>query len=332
MKIALITTTIQVPRVLFLYGTYARTLPDGFQMFVAGDLKTPNLGEGPWVYLSPEQQQEDWKTSRLLPWNSITRRNIALLEALKWGADVIVTVDDDNIPVNPDYFDYIQLALEHPFSGLRAASPSGWFDVGQLVFPSASHRGFPAEKIAPPALNPVVGAAVGVCAGIVLGDPDISAVTRIATHPTVHVTSEVLRSGVVVDPSAVTVFNTQNTAVLRKFAPALLCCPQLGRFDDIYASLVAQRVMRDESYCVHFGQPFVYQQRNNHNLIQDLKDEVFGMEHILQFAEVLDHILVFERQSHPVRQIYETIRHIEWMPDGVYELAMAWMDDVEAIL
>jgi|SRR5215472_3477719 len=330
MKIALVTTTIKEPKVLALYAKHAVTL-DNFKIFIAGDLKTPNLSGGPWCYLSPESQLAAWKTASALPWNSITRRNIAVLEALKWGAEVLVTVDDDNIPLTVDYFDHIQYVMERPFNGLRVASSSGWFDVGQMVFPTAMHRGFPAEKLGVHAFNPCVGAAVGVCAGVVLGDPDISAVTRIATHPIVHVASEVLRAGVVVDPSAWTVFNTQNTAVSRMFAPCLLCCPQFGRYDDIFASLICQRMMRHYGHTVHFGHPFVWQERNPHDLNKDLADEVFGMTHVVHLAGVLDHIQTFSVDKSPVRAMYEVIAHVDWCPPGVLELADAWMTDVESL-
>ena len=332
MKLALITTTIQEPKVLALYVKHTAMMQNDFKVFIAGDLKTPDLSDGPWIYLPPEVQQASWKTSRVLPWNSITRRNIALLEALKWGADIIVTVDDDNLPLTVDYFDHFQYVMDGKFNGLRAASSSGWFDVGQMVFPTASHRGFPAEKNGTIALNPVVGAAVGVAAGIVLGDPDIAAVTRIASHPIVHVVSEVLRAGTVVDPSAWTVFNTQNTAVRREFAPALLCCPQFGRYDDIFASLICQRMMRDRGHYVHFGNPFVWQQRNSHDLNVDLEAEVFGMRHVVHLADVLDHILAFTDGMHPVRAMYQVISEVGWCPDRVAELAQTWMDDVEMVL
>lgn len=332
MTIALVTTTIQVPKVLELYDRAAHTSLDDLKVFVAGDLRTPDLGGNGYAYLRPEQQQADWKTSSQLPWNSITRRNIAVLEALKSKAQVIVTIDDDNIPLDTDYFGHITTKLHGRFDGLRASAKTGWVDVGQMVFPTASHRGFPPEKIAPPALNSVVGAQIGVCAGVVLGDPDISAVTRIADHPTVHVVSEVLRAGVIVDPSCLTVFNTQNTAVRREFAPALLCCPQFGRYDDIFASLICQRMMREQGYSVHFGQPFVWQERNPHDLNVDLEAEVFGMKHVVHLAGVLDHIQTFPVDKHPVRVMYEVIQHTDWCPPGVLELANAWMDDVEAVL
>src|ERR1700758_1270639 len=100
MKVALVTTTIFVPHVLRLYR---RCDPD-VRFFIAGDWKTPLeantlAGEikNAWV-IYPEMQRE-WKCSELIGWNCIQRRNIATLEALKWGADIIVFVDDDNIPV-----------------------------------------------------------------------------------------------------------------------------------------------------------------------------------------------------------------------------------------
>src|SRR5215472_3795893 len=105
MTTALVTTTIQVPKVLELYRRCAKSaLRNDCLFFVAGDLKTPPDLVGDYIYLPPEKQQADWKTSRVLPWNSITRRNIAILEALKAKADIIITVDDDNIPLNTDYF------------------------------------------------------------------------------------------------------------------------------------------------------------------------------------------------------------------------------------
>src|SRR5215472_7731840 len=134
MKTGLITTTIHTPTVL---GLYRRAVANGVakdvQFFIAGDLKTPDLFDGPWVYLSPELQQASWKSSRVLPWNSITRRNMALLAALEWGAEIIVTIDDDNIPLDTDYFMHFENVFSRPFDGLCMDSNTGWFDVGSMV-------------------------------------------------------------------------------------------------------------------------------------------------------------------------------------------------------
>ena len=88
-------------------------------------------------------------------------------------------------------------------------------------------------------------------------------------RPIVHRVSELLRAGIVVNPKTThTVFNSQNTAVIRELAPAFFMVPQWGRYDDIFASLMVQRLMRERGLVTHFGQPFVWQQRNAHDLLK----------------------------------------------------------------
>lgn len=258
-----------------------------------------------------------------------------MLEALKWGADIVVLHDDDNYPVNPGHFDDFVSALHHPFNGIAVKGFSGWFDVGQLLDPVAGHRGFPIDAVPLWSASTVVGAKVGVAAGICMGDPDIDSVTRIVNRPQpidVHRCSELLDAGIVVRPSTKTVYNSQNSAVLREFVPAMLLCPQFKRFDDILASLVTQRVMRDRDYHVHFGRPRVFQQRNPHNLLRDLEDELWGMQHIARFADWIDDISLDKNASilSNVAQIYD--QSPEWMPAGVRELAAAWAEDCARVM
>ena len=72
----------------------------GWKLIVVGDLKTPpnyKLLNG--LYLDPKLQEEMYpQLSNLLGWNTIQRRNIGYLYAYKAGAELIATVDDDNIP------------------------------------------------------------------------------------------------------------------------------------------------------------------------------------------------------------------------------------------
>lgn len=343
MKCALITTTINIPHVLKLY----RACGPDVRFFVAGDLKTPlaawalcdEIGDAESLSY-PHQSERYPALSELIGWNTISRRNIALLEALKWGAEIIVTIDDDNIPMSTDYFDRFKMVLGAPFSGLSVQGE--WFDAGVLLTPAVRHRGFPDGKTNEGPITHVVDAKIGVAAGLCLGDPDIGACERTVNHPQVHSVTELGRSGVAVDPSTKTVFNSQNTAFLRELAPCFLMCPQFGRYDDIFASLIAQRVMRERDLHVHFGQPFVWQQRNPHDLVKDLKAELWGMEHAARFADWLDDA-VFPPQDakygkvpptpiNMVRAIYRSIQNLTWMPPGVSELGLAWCEDVEKVL
>jgi len=329
MKTALITTTINVPHVLKLYRALAG---EWVKFFVAGDLKTPPEAEefcrslGALVsYLSPEAQKAlNYKCSEILGWNTIARRNIALLEALKWGADIIVTIDDDNIPINSNYFYHFERIFAGRFHGLQAFG--NWFDVGDLLVPKAPHRGFPHDKHESLNFAPVTNVKIGVAAGICLGDPDIGAVERIANHPIVHGVSEVLQAGIVVEPGTWTVFNSQNTAFTRELAPCFLMCPQFERYDDIFASLIAQRVMRDRGQCVHFGHPFVWQQRNQHDLVDDLRAELFGMDSIDVVSYVLDKTLL------PAGSVLEQVRYIYSCLGDEFDLTKAWCDDLEKVM
>lgn len=339
MTTALITTTINCPDVLKLYRAFGHNVA----FFIAGDRKSPHheiralvKGLAPARYYDVEQQCAlKYKCSELIGWDTIQRRNIALLEALKCGADVIATVDDDNLPIG-SYFGYFSWRFEYPFTGLMASEPhSGWFDVGKLLDPPSPHRGFPCDILVDdPTFLAVTDVRVGVAAGICLGDPDIDAYQRIANRPSVHRISELLRHGIVVDKSSTnTVFNSQNTAFVRDLAPAMFCPPGLGRYDDIWASLIAQRIMRDTNYHVHFGPPFVWQQRNHHSLVRDLKAEVYGMENTLRFALDLEDIDVTAMSVvGRVRKLYQALGKRSYIPGIVSKAGLAFVDDCEKIL
>lgn len=340
-KIALITTTISVPTVLSLYWQYGSAVV----MYVAGDRKTPSetaefCRSINARYLSYEQQHAQWPAlSEAIGPDCIQRRNFALLAALQNGADIIVSIDDDNLPVI-DYFSWIRRALIRPFSGYRANGFASWmpnwFDPGQLLVPPARHRGFPLGAKSAFRIDSVVDARIGVAAGMCLGDPDVDAVTRIAGQCDVHNVSELARAGIVTDPrQTTTVFNSQNTSFIRELAPAMFMPPGLGRHDDIFASLVCQRVMRDGALHVHFGQPFVWQQRNPHDLVQDLKAEIVGMEHILEFARRLDTTSWVEPSmsvAEQVGQIYAAAETMDWFPEQTAKAAQAWCEAVERVL
>jgi len=340
MKIALIITTINVPTVLQLY----RKLDSTVHFFVAADEKTPLeayqfCADIPdcEIYSPDRQNKLGYECSSLLGWSTVTRRNIALLEALKWGAEIVVTIDDDNMAMDDPYFWYFQKLLDNqwPWVGLQIGSSLCWFDPGSLQFSrdnrTVTQRGFPQRYPMHPIVKPIIGARIGVAQGMILGDPDTSAIDRISQQPEVHQVSELLRAGSVVNLNTWTVFNTQNTAFLRELAPAMFCNPHFGRYDDIYASLMTQRIMRERGLHVHLGQPFVWQQRNDHDLLKDLAAEQWGAEHILEFADYL------KRSPLPasisvVEQCIILTNGCALFSDDAKEVAEAWYRDCERVL
>lgn len=342
MKTALILTTINIPTVLSLYRAHD---PD-VRFFVAMDRKTPEAAFNFCIYdvdnvhVCYLGEQARYACSSCIGWDVIARRNIALLEALKWGADVIVSIDDDNMAIDTDYFGHFRRAL-CPFNGIKVKPAfHGWFDPGHLQFTRGGdivvQRGFP--QVLPSDLGgfaPVTGAKIGVAQGMILGDPDTSAVDRISRHPQVHQVSELLRAGIVTDPrETYAPLNSQNIVFVRDLAPCFLMVPTFQRYDDIYAGLVAQRVMRDQEFFVHYGQPFCFQQRNKHDLLKDLKAEQWGAEHILDFAAWLDGF-TFVKNIPAVEAMKIFFTNLpDWMPERgkLQELALAWCQDVEKVL
>ena len=333
MKIALCTTTIHVPHALKLL----RKCSEDVMFFVALDKKSP-IGEimlsfrdleDNCKFLTPDYQSS-WKCSEALGFNTIARRNTAFLEALWWGADVIYSWDDDNIPTSPHHF----VPFDGPwvFDGIEVGAPE-WFDPGFLLIPRTRHRGIPARKLDAPRVGHVVDAKVGVMAGLVIGDPDIDAVTRMEHRPDIGAVHLLGQAGVVVDLPTCTVFNSQNTAVIRELIPAWFMMPGVGRHDDIYASLIVQRVARERGYHVFFGPPFTYQQRNEHSLIKDLRAEIDGMENVEKLADLLDSVVLHGRTViDDVRRIYETLLHCDFLPTKSVEAGLLWLEDCEGVL
>ena len=92
----IVTTTINPPTKAILKFDKLKD----WKLIVAGDLKTPKnykLKNG--IYLNPDDQKKiSKKLSNLIGWNCIQRRNFAIIYAYKMGADIIATIDDDNIP------------------------------------------------------------------------------------------------------------------------------------------------------------------------------------------------------------------------------------------
>ncbi len=102
MKQAIVTTTINSPT----EATLKFCRKKDWTFVIVGDLKTPDdeyrqlAAEHPnVVYLDSNQQEAKYKQlSDAIGWNCIQRRNIGFVEAYHLGAEVIATVDDDNIP------------------------------------------------------------------------------------------------------------------------------------------------------------------------------------------------------------------------------------------
>lgn len=254
---------------------------------MVGDLKTPHhlyeklQSENPnFIYLSPEYQKLTYTNlSDSIGWNKIQRRTIGYIDAYNRGADVIASVDDDNIPydtwgknilIGKPVEVYYYEVNEICFDPLVATNYSHLW-----------HRGFPLQllknkknyKITRKIITP------DIQANFWNGDPDIDAVCRLEHSPMCIFDDKYFPfSSNVFSP-----FNQQNTILSRKVIEHYLALPYIGRMDDIWPAYYVEAL----GFNVIYDIPTVFQDRNVQNLTKNMKDEFIGYEYTEQLLKEL---------------------------------------------
>jgi len=276
MKKYIVTTTINPPT----EATILYSQKPGWTLLVVGDKKTPHdlYQDLNCIYLTPQLQEDKYpELSQIIGWNSIQRRNIGLLDAYLRGADIIATVDDDNIP----YDKWGQNLLINQEIEIDCWShPSGVFDPLSVTnHPSVWHRGYPIELV--PTRNQVTYLGkqirkVLVQADLWDGDPDIDAMARLSQKPMVKFSIDQPYGSTDISP-----FNSQNTFLAREVIPFYSVFPHVGRMDDIWGSYVLQHKY---PRCVVYNQASVYQRRNPQDLITNLEKEIIGYRYTNNIA------------------------------------------------
>jgi hypothetical protein len=356
-KRALVTTTVNVPTNL---REWANGLGMTDHLIVVGDVQTPHTEVGRLLtsieadtgvqcaYVHPGVQTP-WETERVVGYRSIQRRNLGYLEALRLDADVVITVDDDNFPMSwidptnaESWINEITPMLTAPSGPHQLLRSShGWYNPGQLCVPTVTHRGYPIGRRAGMSAETTVPSEdgrVGVFAALWLGDPDVDAIERIANNTTVSdVTGDVT-----LHPDTWAPFNSQATAIRADLLPACYLWPEVGRYDDIWASYVARTVMCHTGDLVRYGYPLVEQRRNEHDLVTDLERELLGMRHTPELITVLGRcdieiagkcvagqsFTVTELTTHVFHRVIEECR---WLPARTADGFTAWLHDLEQI-
>ena len=308
MKTTIVTTTINIPVLLTAYAKNARDYGHREVDFVTiGDRKSkPGTAEFcktieefyPSTYLDIDEQKryldrfpELWQH---LKFDSIQRRNIGILMAYENGADVVITIDDDNFVMNQDFVG-AHSVVGQKLSLPTYASTSGWFNVcSQLECDHGVqfyHRGYPQkQRWAEASVFTACTQArhtVAVNAGFWLDNPDIDALTRMERQPVVRGLKQPWTSNFALQPGTWSPFNSQNTSLMREVIPAYFLSPYNGRYDDIWASYVLTRITEHFNHVISFGEPVVRQERNPHDLWRDLDVERNGMIMTDDFCQAL---------------------------------------------
>jgi len=270
------TTTINAPtKALKLFAKNKNC-----KLIVALDKKSKPFDLKNSIILTTSYQEKKWpKLSKLVGWNCIQRRNFAILEAYKRGAEAVALIDDDNIPLN-NWFKNIHinkdLRCKEVTTNKKIFDPVGYTNHNNLW-----HRGMPLELVNNRTykLKKKTIIKPDIQANFWNGDPDIDAVCRMLFKPECKFKNKLFPFF----SKKISPFNSQNTILSRRVIRDYFLFPHIGRMDDIWASFYVTA----KKYKVIYGEPTVYQLRNVHNLIKDFKDEYIGYTNSLKLVEGL---------------------------------------------
>ena len=256
---------------------------EGWELVVVGDKKTPadyQLERG--LYMTPAMQEElDKELSDAIGWSCIQRRNMGFLHAYRQGADVVATVDDDNIPY--DGWGTNLMVGTHAHGRLFKTELPVFDPVGATKYRHLWHRGFPLQLLHKRDYSKVAAAEpLGQCdvqADFWDGDPDIDALCRMEHRPD-------CRFDAADFPLASNVwspFNSQNTFLTREALRHYFMFPGIGRMDDIWGAYHLQA----QGFKVVFAKASVRQDRNVHDFTKDMVGEFLGYEKNLALVSAL---------------------------------------------
>ena len=277
MKKIIVTTTINKPT----EATLKFCRKKEWEFIIVGDKKTPHkmYEKLNCIYLTPRYQEREYKeVSDLIGWNTIQRRNIGFIEAYRRGANIIASVDDDNIP----YDDWgLNLYVGREIECDLYKPVVNVFDPLSVTNNSDIwHRGYPVQYTDVRHLVQYRGKVkrkVLIQADLWDGDPDIDAMTRMTRWPTVKFDiNEPYCS------NAISPFNSQNTFFAREVIPYYAVLPHVGRMDDIWGGYILQNKFPNS---LVYSKASVYQDRNEQDIVKNLEDEIIGYRHTLDFIQ-----------------------------------------------
>lgn len=315
MKIGIVTTTINFPTFLYdfeinLINSEQRS--EEINFIVVGDKKTPEevqrfcenqSFEGLNVeYWDPESQDSYLEefceldlVGTVIPEGDIRCRNFGFLRALKVGSDIIVSLDDDNYPIQGiDWLGTLLRAFEEKEGYHEVASqnniinPCNVLDYEGYVY----SRGYPFGAWYSDSFSSYIASGkrrIMMHQMLWTNKPDIDSWSNLC-YPQTKVKGFRVPEGYVglMEPKLVAregqyfPVDTQSLAFRKELAVfhALYQEPLFGlpshRYDDIWAGLICQKLINHNGDGASFGAPLMEHRRNKHDFVKDLQTEIIG--------------------------------------------------------
>lgn len=303
-----------------------------WDFIVAGDSMSHDLSGVDNLYFFDVNKQlaSEFTYAQIAPLKNYCRKNAAYLWAMKNGSERILETDDDNFPME-SFFKPMDRHLD-----TKVVEQSGWVNVyryfteNQYIWPRGfslsdvkrkieSFDDLKSEKLYCPVQN-----------GLVDNDPDIDAIYRLLFE--IPFNFEHTDRKVAFTKGSWCSFNTQNTLFYKEMFPLMYqpATPQF-READILRSLVCQRILWENDAHLLFHSPTVWQERNEHDLMDDLKQETRLYAHVKDVSCDLEKLNIksgsqnFHDNMIKCYEVYQKYGLVERLE---FQLIDAWYKDI----
>ncbi|HWR41609.1 STELLO glycosyltransferase family protein [Sporomusa sp.] len=331
-KVAIVVTSISNPNKV-LKSIASGAVEHGYEFIVVGDTKSPSdfYIEGCKYVGIEDQVKSGLEFAAVCPTRHYARKNIGYLLAIRDGAKVIIETDDDNMPRNSFFSKRERLRSVHTLANANWVNVYRYFS-DKLIWP----RGLPLDAVhnSLPALDALPSNTVDcpIQQGLADENPDVDAIYRlILPLPQLFLREREIALG----KNSWCPFNSQNTTWWSDAFPLLYLPAYCSfRMTDIWRSFVAQRIAWENGWHILFHDATVWQERNEHDLMNDFVDEIPGYTHNRRIAETLGSLSLQAGHKHildNMRKCYEALVGIGVVGHDELRLLNAWLSDLVQI-
>jgi hypothetical protein len=326
-RLFVVVTTVQQPTTAL--AQLANTLRAlNVPLVVVGDRKGPEQFALPGAELLTLAMQESgpFRLGRNAPTGHYARKNLGYLAALARGATSIYETDDDNAPMN-------NWAPRQKQVQAISLSEGRWANVyahftDDLIWP----RGYPLECVRYSACKKNAHAATvtsSIQQGLANGSPDVDAIWRLILDRPFE-----FRGGpsVALAAGSFCPFNSQSTWWWTPAFPLLYLPSHCSfRMTDIWRGFIAQRCLWEVGESLVFHGAEVAQDRNQHKLLDDFRDEIPGYLANGEICEVLASTRLAsgpEMVGPNLLRCYEALSASGYTGREEIALVQFWLDDL----
>jgi len=324
----LIITSIANQEHIVLKEYAEKTAKLNVPFIVIGDTKSPEEFslKGCDFYSIQQQKELTFHLAKVLPVKHYARKNLGYLIAISKGAEIIIETDDDNLPFMDFWNDRNKTVNAH------LLTEKGWVNVYRYF--TESHiwpRGFALENIHKklPTLETQVSIDCPIQQGLADENPDVDAIYRLTLPlPITFNKSESIALG----HNTYCPFNSQNTTWFKEAFPLMYLPTHCSfRMTDIWRSFIAQRIAWTCGWSILFHKSTVWQDRNDHNLMNDFRDEISGYNNNLQIMKILSELELKEginNIAHNMVLCYKKLIELAFVGKDEITLLKFWLHDL----